>query len=385
MYLSTIAFKNIKRRKGKALLIVAGLAVGVAALVAISSSTRSFNESVSKELDAYGFNIVAYPASANLSLSYGGMNVSGIGVSKFKPLKRSDIDALKAMKESDGVAAVSPKALRPVEIRANKALVVGVDFKAESAVKKWWKVKGRLPNTERELLIGSAAAAKLGAREGEYLDIAGGRYNVTGVLEETGSQDDNVLFMDIESAWRALGRAGEIDIIEISAKSADDIDAVTAEAAKALPNATVSSVKQAVEYKRTAMSSLGRFGLAVTAVAVIVAGFVVFATMMGSVRDRTSEIGVFRAVGYRRRHVSKIIYIEAFALSLTGGILGSGIGSAFSLAMPGLTGIKGGGAKPDPLVFIAGICVSLAVGLAASALPARKAADMDPAEALKAL
>ena len=370
---------------GKALLIMAGLMVGITALVAIITTTRAFSESVSQELDAFGFNIVAYPASANLSLSYGGMTVSGVGVSQFKALRDRDVKKIKSMPEADYLAAVSPKALRAADIGNQKGLVVGIDFAAERSVKKWWKVVGFMPAGGSQVLVGSSAAKMLGVKEGSRLTLGTREFTVSGVLAETGSQDDNVVFADLSTVWRALGRPGEIDLVEMTAKNTEKVEKIVGAASKAVPEATVSSVKQAVQYKQSTMASLGRFGLGVTAFVVAVAGFIVFATMMGSVRDRTSEIGVFRAVGFRKKDVARIIYIEALTLSFAGGVMGALGGFGLAAFLPRAIGMKGVTVRPEPLILIFGVITATAVGLLASALPARRAADMDPAEALKAL
>lgn len=364
---------------------MAGLAVGVAALVAVVTTTGAFSRSVSKELDSYGFNIVAYPATANLSVSYGGMTVSGTGVSQFKAMKKADVEKIKALPEAKLIGAVSPKALRSADIDGKKALVIGVDFGAERAVKKWWRVGGSMPKAEDQVIVGYTAARLLGLKTGERFVLGDSTAKVSGILEDTGSQDDGVIFADLDTVWRTLGRPSEVDVVEITAKDSKDVDRIVAAVSKAVPDATVSSVKKAVEYKQTTMDTLGRFGIGVTALVIIVSGFVVFATMMGSVRDRTTEIGVFRAVGFRRTHVSQIIRYEAVLLSLAAGVIGSIAGLFLAFGLPKAVGIEGIVVEPDILAMVGGILSAVAVGTVATILPARKAADMDPAEALKTI
>ncbi len=386
MNLRTISFRSIGRRKGKAILISAGLAVGIASLVSIISLTMAFNRSISEELGSYGFNIVAYPASASLSISYGGMTISGVNASRMKPLTMADAEKIRSLLAGNALRSISPKAVRLAEVQGKKVVVVGVDFGAERSIKTWWKISnGADPRGDSEIVIGARAASALRLREGATVTLGRERFVVSGILDETGSQDDDVVFADLKRVWRALGRDGEVDIIEMAAGNSKDVEEIVDMVSRALPDATVSSVKQAVQYKRSTMAALGRFGVGVTGFIMGVAGLVVFLTLMGSVRERTSEIGVFRAIGFRKSDVSRIIYIESFVLSLVGGLAGSIGGFIAAAWLPSVAGLGDMAIGLDPLVMLLGVASSVAVGLIASVIPARRAADMDPAEALKAI
>lgn len=386
MDLRTIALRSIARRKGKAILIGAALAVGIGALVSIGSLTIAFNESISKELDEYGFNVVAYPASAELSISYGGMTISGVNASTMKPLTVSDVNKIRSLLSAGPLRAVSPKAIRLAQVRGKKVVVVGLDFKAERAAKKWWKVSnGAEPRSGSEVVVGARAAEALKLREGDSLALGKEKFVISGILDETGSQDDGVMFADLKKVWKAYGRYGEVDVIEMATGDSADVEKTVSAVSKALPNAEVLSVKQAVQYKRSAMRALGRFGLGATGFVMLISGFVVFLTLMGSVKERTSEIGVFRAIGFRGRDISRIFFIESSILSSAGGLVGSAGGSAAAALLPAAIGLDGLAVRLNPLVIGSGVLLSLAVGLLASIVPAKRAAELDPVEALKAL
>ena len=124
-----------------------------------------------------------------------------------------------------------------------------------------------------------------------------------------------------------------------------------------------------------ALDQFKRFSYAMAGVVVFIGSLIVFVTMMGSVNERTVEIGVFRAIGFRKSHIMRIILLEAALVSLLAGMLG------FAAGM--------GGAKLALLWdgWIAGGSVGLALvlGLLASLYPALHASKMDPTEALRAL
>jgi len=385
MHVYTIALKDITRRKGKMALVVAGLAVGVAALVAILTIVLSFQKGIDKKLDTYGFNIVIYPASSNLSLSYGGMTILGVDTYEVKSLLMADLATIKRSHSADSIAALSPKLLQVVDSKDKKALLVGSDFNQEFLIKKWWRLNGSRPTRPDELVLGQDAAKNLQVKAGDTLKLSGKDFKVAAVLQPTGSQDDSLIFGDLREVQSLYKRGGELSLIEISAKSTADIDAVVKDLKKALPQAAVSSIKQAVQYREKAVGSLARFGLAITAVIMLISGLIVFMTMTSSVRDRKREIGIFRAIGYRQSVVARIILTETLILSLIGGAIGYAAGFGIVFMLPAFLKKFEFSVGLNVPVLILSIVLAVAVGLVASLVPALRAANMDPADALKSL
>lgn len=383
MHVYNIALKDITRRKGKMALVVAGLAVGVAALVAILTIMLSFQQGIDKKLDTYGFNIVIYPASSNLSLSYGGMAISGVDTFEVKSLSMGDLAAVKRIRGD--IAAISPKLLQVVDVKGKQALLVGSDFSQEFLIKKWWRFDGKRPSRSDELVLGQDAAKNLGVKDGDRLALSGKNFKVAAVLHPTGSQDDGLVFGDLKEVQSLYKRGGELSLIEVSAKSNADINAVVGDLEKALPQAAVSSIKQAVQYREKAVGSLARFGLAVTAVIVLISGLIVFTVMASSVSDRKREIGIFRAIGYRQSIVARIVLTETVILSLIGGVIGYAVGFGTVFVVPVFLKKFELSVSLNIPVLILSIVLAVVVGLLASIIPAKRAANMDPADALKSL
>jgi putative ABC transport system permease protein len=130
---------------------------------------------------------------------------------------------------------------------------------------------------------------------------------------------------------------------------------------------------------------LSRFALAVSAVVVAIGTLVVLTTMLGAVAERRQEIGLFRALGFRQRHVMRIILSEAALVSLGGGILGwlVGMGTVVVLA-PRLVNVT----APvgwNPWLALGAVGGALIVGLIGSLYPAVHAARLDPTTALRSL
>jgi len=134
-----------------------------------------------------------------------------------------------------------------------------------------------------------------------------------------------------------------------------------------------------------ALDQFRAFSFGVAVVVILVGALVVFVTMMGSVNERTREIGIFRALGFRRGHVVGLILMEAAAVSLLAGLLGylAGMG-ATRLILPFLAEEHPHLVWSLPLVG-SSLLLALVVGALASFYPALHASRMDPTEALRAL
>jgi len=156
--------------------------------------------------------------------------------------------------------------------------------------------------------------------------------------------------------------------------------------AEKLPEATVTAIQQVVESRLKALDHFRRFAYAVAGVVVFIGSLIVFVTMMVSVTERTTEIGVFRAIGFRKGHIMRIILLEAALVSLLAGALGyaAGMGGA-KVALPFMAETSDAALVWDTTVMAGSIALSLVVEMLASLYPALHASRMDPTEALRAL
>ena len=159
-----------------------------------------------------------------------------------------------------------------------------------------------------------------------------------------------------------------------------------AEISAALPEAKVMAIQQVVKGRLETIGHFKRFSYLLSALVVLAGGLVALVTMMAAVRERTAEIGIFRAVGFRAGHVVRVVLWEALLVSALAGALGWLLGLGLvQAALPLLADGHGAIVPVDPWLAGGSLALAVTVGLLASLYPALMAARLDPNEALRAL
>jgi putative ABC transport system permease protein len=334
MKLIDISLGNLKRRKAKASFILIGLLVGVTAVVAFMSLVDTLTRDINHKLEKYGANIMVLPKTENLSLTYGGMAVGGISF-EMREILEKDLDRIKRIKNSANVAAVGPMVLGSIKVADHHVLLAGVDFEVTPILRPWWKIRGKVP-LESGVLLGSEASRILGLGQGDTLAVNERQLVVSGVLDSTGSQDDQIVFSPLRTAQQVLGKEGRISMAEVAALcAACPIDDMVAQISNVLPDAKVMAIRQVVKGRMETLGHFNKFAYGLSLLVMLVGGLVVLVTMMGSVRERTSEFGIFMAIGFKRSHVMRMVLFEAAVISAVAGVAGYFMGlGATKLSIP---------------------------------------------------
>lgn len=382
MRLYNISLGNVRRRKGKVVLLSLGLSIGIAVVIAMIGITSRMKADVEKKLDEYGANIIVAPKSKGMSLNYGGLHVTDTSYD-VEELRNSDVQRIGSIKNNKNISVVAPKIIGTYNSGARKYLLVGVDFTSELLLKKWWQWSGERPASDNEVLLGALIARNLNLSPGSTFHLGGNDFLVAGVLHENASQDDLSVFLNLGVAQRLLRKPNTLSMIEISALCSEcPIDDIVAQISEKLPHARVSPVRQAVALRMQTVEQLMRFSAAVSVVIIIIGALIVLVSMLSSVNERTKEIGILRSIGFRQLHIIKVILIEAFVVSLVSGIIGWVVGSiSVSLLVPKVTGVQG--FVFDPLMFVLAAGIAVCIGMLSSIYPAVKASRLEPLEALR--
>jgi len=383
--LRTVALDNLRRRKSRAAFLVAGLLIGIGTVVTLLTLSSALTVEAQNNLETFGANIIVAPKTDGLALSYGGVTLGGVSVGA-REIREADLARIDTIKNRKNIAIVAPELLGAVTVQGRQGLLMGVRPKQEFELRKWWTVDGRPPRGGREVVAGAAAARTLGLTKGARLTIDGRAFAVSGILRPTGSQDDDLLITDLAAAQSVLHKPGVVSMVQVAALCSDcPVEDIADQLGGVLPGTRVTAMQEKVRNRMDAIDQFRTFSYLVAAVIVGIEALVVFVTMMGSVNARTREIGIFRALGFRRGHVTRLILIEAGAAGLIAGILGYLVGISLSYALLPLLAGDGVSVAWTPSLAGGAVVLAVLIGSLASLYPALHASRLDPTVALRAL
>jgi putative ABC transport system permease protein len=391
-----VTAKDTLRRKRRAVYTALGVAVGVAAVIAVLTIARAGEEKIYGEMEKYGPNLMIMPAISDMELQLGDLRLGSLAVGdnyisedRLPEIREIADGAIRDALGLDGdedIATIAPKLYMNTVIQGTSVMVVGFIPEQEMLIKSWWRMsQGDYPETEYEAILGARASAVLNVQLGDSIMIEGQEVQVVGVLEETGSNDDYQIFIPLETAQRAFDKQGLISSADVRALCsacpvADIADLVN----NSLPGVRAVAVKQIAEAEMNLMGKVNRFMLALAGITLVVGSFGVVNTMMSSVYERIKDIGIMKAVGASRRQIIKMFLYESAVVGLVGGIFGYVVGTLLSYVMGPL--IFEDLAVSYVLQYLpAALGLAILVAAIASVYPAYRASKISVADSLRSL
>jgi putative ABC transport system permease protein len=292
------------------------------------------------------------------------------------------------------VATAAPVFMAAVhDTEGNQTVYVGVETNI-LALKRGWKINGRAPERDGELLAGSEVARRHGWRLGEKVQLPGLRNRsgtVAGVLAPTQGADDAFIHLRLSDAQRLFNHTNELTHILVRLADPDDLDHAVTQlrgcdaglSMNVVPLAHVFHTIQSLVNSTRVL--LGCIAL----VALLVAGAGVSNTLLMAVAERGRDIGVLRAIGASRGDIFRLIWLETIQVCLSGAMAGVVIAFIASRSLETWVRSKLPFAPIDTLIhwqwWIFGACLTSAIGLgcAAGFLPAWRAARVPPMVAIR--
>ncbi|NLL18200.1 MAG: FtsX-like permease family protein [Clostridia bacterium] len=384
MRIDSIAVKHLWRRKTKSIFLLLVIVIAVSSVTGLHTLVTAMEERVSREFDETGPNLIIIPDEDTFGFSYGGVTIPAAGAEPVI-LTNDSILAVRGIHDGDSIAAVAPKVLGQAFLENGEPFtVVGVDFPYEFKLKQWWTYQGEAPRSKEDLLVGSEAARRLGWTVDQVVIINDVEYKVAAILEEQGSDDDRVVFMQLLEAQSLLGKEDRLSLMEVAAYcSTCPLPDIARQISEALPGTKVTMLAETAAARAKIVDRLSRYALILSVLMLVSGTLIILLTMMSGVNERTAEIGIYRAIGFRQGNVFEILLTEALLLGLVGGILGYGLGIAMAdLAAPLVAGVKLP-IGPEPQAAFFAIIGAALWAVAAGIYPAVKASRRDPVEALR--
>ncbi len=395
-----LALSAIVRNKLRAALTVLGILIGVTAVVMVTALAGGASASVGDQIDNFGSNV--------LFISPQTVQQSGVRANATGRLTENDGKAI--AREAVSVTHVAPWLSTMGQVvwndRNMSTEIIGTTLDY-FPVRRFKVGKGEAWTESDEILktkvcvIGQTVAEHLfGAVDpvGRTIRIGSHPFRVIGVLEPKGNspfgddQDDRIM-MPIGSFRGRIMRTspGRVDMLMASASSPETTSRAQAQIESILrqrhrigpgqePDFRVSTQSEMRQAQEGIAQVLSALLLSVAAVSLVVGGIGVMNIMLVSVAERTREIGIRMSIGARQRDILLQFLVEAIVLSMTGGVLGIAIGSAATIALGHALGWN---AIPTPTAIGVAAATSAFIGVVFGFLPARRAASLDPIEALR--
>lgn len=388
MNLWHIALYNSRRRWGRSAMMMLGIALAVGLGICVQEIGQRMQHQIGEQLDTYGANILIAPQSESLQLSYGGIQLGSARASSTN-LELGSLDAIAQIPDANSIQAVAPKVFGILQTSRGPAVGIGVDFAQELRIKRWWQLDGTAPSAPDQIIVGARIAEEHQWSPGDHIQIEGDSWQISAVLEPNASDDDRALFLPIERMRQYLPDQPGFHLIEISALCSEcPIDEMVAQLEHQLPDSRITPVRQAIALRMETMEQLMHFSRLLLGAVVGAALMMVGSIMLSSVQERTGEIGLMRALGFRRRHILTCIWIEVAWLSSLACLLGI-IAGTLATHIIGQRLLENSPpllqSLPSGTSLLIALGLSMGLGLVGSFSPARRAAALEPLDALRAI
>ncbi|MCF6095168.1 ABC transporter permease [Microaerobacter geothermalis] len=376
MNLLTIVYKNIFVKKYKTLFFLLTITLSISVIVVLFLLTLGMKANFEDQANKMGVKFSISPPTEKLTLSYQGINVGTEVVREAALMSPDVLTALDKLRDPLQMIALSPKRVDISRYQDHEILMVALNMKEEARLKEWWEIEGAMPEKQHELLLGSRFAAQYGLNLGDSMEMNGEIFVVTGLLKETGTQDDQVIFYPMES-----GQGIHYIDLYVKTEQPDQlIGQLKGIIGPITKNVEIKQIKDGNTARYSIVSDLIKYTFFITLVIVLLGSLIIFIFSMSLIHERVKEIGVFRAIGYRKKHIVSMILSELSLLCGLSAILGFVLayGSARIIEKSDL--LEGLMVEAIPIIPILSytILTSIAISLLASLYPAIRAANLDP-------
>ena len=396
MKLYQIVAKDVVRRKRRVLYAALGVVIGTMTVVGILTIALAGEARIYSQLEKYGPNLTVVPAISNLDMKLGDLSLGTLAVGenyipeeRLPQIRRIADDEIRrgmGIQDEGDIATIAPKLYLNAEVKGMSVMLVGVDPQQENKIKTWWRIQeGEYIESGNQALVGTAAAQILKINTGDNIQLNGSDITVTGILEETGSNDDYQIFVPIGTLQRLFDKDGLVSSIDIRALcNACPVEFIADGINQNIPGVRAVAVKQVAATEMGMMEKMNKFMLALAGITLAVGLFGVVNTMMASVHERVKDIGIMRAVGASRNQIIKVFIYEAIIIGIMGGIFGYAAGTLLAYAVGPLI-FEGTAISYVPQYFPLSLALATFIAVTAAVYPAFRATRIKVADSFRSL
>jgi ABC-type antimicrobial peptide transport system permease subunit len=363
--------KNLFRRKGRTILTLLGISIGVAAIIALGA--------ISKGLKA-GFAAMTQGSQADLVISQA-ESLSAL-VSSVDETVGDEVRSLPGVADVNGMLYTNA-------LLDNTTYLILFGYDPDGFAIDHFRIVAGQPLAEargvrgKPLILGRQAAESMDVGVGDALRITGSAFRVVGIYETGSGFEDAAAVVPLAEAQTLALQPHRVSVLYVKLDDPGLADQVQTRIERRFKDLSIST-SGGFASQEELFELLDGIAMAVAGLAVVIGGIIMTNTLWMSVFERTREIGVLRSLGWRRRRVLGLILGESVILALLGGLIGGGLGLLSLLAIResgSVLGIFGSQLTPD--VFIRALVTVLVLGLVGGAYPAWWASRLLPLEALQ--
>jgi ABC-type antimicrobial peptide transport system permease subunit len=359
-----MVWRGLWHRRTRSLLTVLGVSIGVAAVVALGAMAEGLAE-------GYG----STASSADLLV----MQADAYDVT----LSAVDEEVGQDIAQLEGVRDVSGVVIGIAQLEGIPYFLVSGHDPHSASIRHYRVVLGESLSRDKQILMGRQAAGNLKKTVGDSIKLFGVSFRVTGIFETGQLFEDSGAAISLEDAQSVFRMSNRVTYFEVGLYDPTEADSVKSRIERLSRDVSVTKAADIADEQQT-VQMFRAMAWGISLIAVLIGGLGMMNTMVMAVFEQTREIGVLRALGWRRRRVLGLILSQSLALSLLGGLLGVGIGLGLVWVVnrtPAISSMAPATVRGE--LLIQGVSVALVLGLVGGLYPAWRAAGLSPVEALR--
>ena len=398
MKFSNLILKNIFRNKSRSILVVIGIAIGVAAVVGLGLVTDTLSESTQNALTAGAadFSVINGTNTGNNGGSGSGggfgneqfVNQTSVGEIQQISGVGSAVGVLRTMTNLNNTNSTSSTSNSGSgsgfggNFRSMTS-IIGIDSSSLS-MDNIAITNGTVFSNSNEVIIGQTAAQSLNKTVGDTIIISNQTFKVVGIYETGNFMDDRGIVMSLSELQNLTGNTGQVSLILVKATNGTNANTLATTIQQKYPNELSTSTSLSGNNRmNNGLQVISSGAWAVSLLAIIIGGIVVIVTMMKAVSERTREIGVLRAIGWSQKRILTMIISESLVLSLIAIVVGLAIAVGIVELITTTHLLIGIVPSFSALLLLKGIGVALLLGIIGGIYPAYRASRLSPTEALR--